>query len=98
MGGRAGRASGLFDGALGEMIDCTGQSVGGLDEQFERVVFKKVCPYANDAPSCGDVVARWEGIKRTQAEAEASRERSPWWMPICRRASSESSPIRSKLS
>ena len=30
----AGHAARL--GALGEMIDCTGEPVGGLDEQFER--------------------------------------------------------------
>jgi hypothetical protein len=28
----AGRPSGLFEGALGEMIDGTGQPLGGLDE------------------------------------------------------------------
>jgi hypothetical protein len=55
--GTDGRASGLFEGALGEMIDGTGQAVGGLDEQFERVVLKRVCAYPNGAQSCGDVVA-----------------------------------------
>lgn len=75
--GSASRASGLFDGALGEMIDGTGQSVGGLDEQFERVVLKRVCPYANGAQSCGDVVVGLGGIKRAQAKAEAEPREKP---------------------
>ena len=52
--GSAGRASGLFERALGEMIDGTGQPVGGLNEQFERVVLKRVCAYSSGAKSCGD--------------------------------------------
>ena len=75
--GSAGRASGLFEGALGEMIDGTRQPVGGLDEQFERVVLKRVCAYASGAKSCGDVVARLGGIKRAQAKAEAEPREKP---------------------
>ncbi len=75
--GSAGRASGLFDGALGEVIDGTGQPVGGLNEQFERVVLKRVCAYANGAQSCGDVVARLGEIKRGQAKAEAEPRKKP---------------------
>ena len=95
--GSVGRASGLFEGALGEMIDGTGQPVSGLNEQFERVVLKRVCAYSGGAKSCGDVVARLSRIKRRRQRQKPSRERSPRWMPICRRASSESSPIKSRL-
>ena len=45
----AGRASGLFEGTLGEMIEGTRQPVGGLDEKFERIVLKRVCAYASGA-------------------------------------------------
>jgi len=69
--GSAGRASGLFEGTLGEMIEGTRQPVGGLDEKFERIVLKRVCAYASGAQSCGDVVARLSRIKRAQAKAEA---------------------------
>ena len=75
--GSAGRTSGLFEGALGEMIDGTGQPVGGLDEQFERVVLKRVCAYFSGAKSCRDVVARLSGIKRAQAKAEAEPREKP---------------------
>jgi len=69
--GSAGRPSGLLQGALSEMIDGTGQPVGGLDEEFERVVLKRVCAYRRGAKACGDVVAGLGGIKRAQAKAEA---------------------------
>jgi hypothetical protein len=75
--GSAGRASGLFERALGEMIDGTRQPVGGLDEQFERVVLKRVCAYRRGAQSCGDVVAGLSGIKRAQAKAEAEPREKP---------------------
>jgi hypothetical protein len=53
------------------VIDGMGRSVGGLDEQFERVVLKRIRAYPSGAKSCGDVVARLSGIKRAQAKAEA---------------------------
>jgi len=75
--GSAGRASGLFEGALSEVIDGTGQPVGGLDEEFERVVLKRVCAYRRGAKACGDVVAGLNGIKRAQAKAEAEPREKP---------------------
>ena len=54
--GRCSSSGGGFDGALSQVIDGAREPASSLDEQFERLILKRVGMDADGAKPCSDVV------------------------------------------